>query len=159
MKKTAAIRTLTALLSLIMLFSVLTACTKPDSGSGEDQTSSTADAATTEAPSNTDGNGFLLDDIPETVNFNNSTVRFLVWSDVENPEFEITEQSDNAIDNAIYTRNKTVERRLGVKLEFDAIPGNYGNQKSFISAAESRISAGSTGPHIMAAYSLCPSRK
>ena len=34
MKKTAAIRTLTALLSLIMLFSVLTACTKPDSGIG-----------------------------------------------------------------------------------------------------------------------------
>ena len=154
MKKTTALRALTALLSLMMLFSVLTACTKPDGGNGEDQSSSTTDTATTETPSSTDENGFLLDDIPETVNFNNSTVRFLVWSDVENPEFEITEQSDNAIDNAIYTRNKTVERRLGVKLEFDAIPGNYGNQKSFISAAESRISAGSTGPHIMAAYSL-----
>ena len=80
MKKTTALRALTALLSLMMLFSVLTACTKPDGGNGEDQSSSTTDTATTDTPSSTDENGFLLDDIPETVNFNNSTVRFLVWS-------------------------------------------------------------------------------
>lgn len=149
-------RALSLFICILMLVSGLVACAKPDAGNDGTSSAETDTAAVTpETTSNVDENGFLRDDLPESLNFNDSTVRFLVWSDVENNEFEIAELGDNAVDNAIYKRNKTVERRLGVKLEFEAIPGNYGNQQSFIAAAQTRISAGTDStPHIMAAYSL-----
>lgn len=157
MKKSFLSRITAISLCLFMLVTSLIACAKPDSGNTGDTTTAATDSTvpTPETSSNTDENGFLLDDLSPDLNFGNSTVRFLVWSDVENNEFEIAEQSDNAVDNAIYLRNKTVERRLGVTFEFEAIPGNYGNQRNFISTAQTRISAGSSyAPHIMAAYSL-----
>lgn len=157
MKKSFLSRITAVSLCLFMLVTSLIACAKPDSGNTGDTTTAATDSTvpTPETSSNTDENGFLLDDLSPDLNFGNSTVRFLVWSDVENNEFEIAEQSDNAVDNAIYLRNKTVERRLGVTFEFEAIPGNYGNQRNFISTAQTRISAGSSSaPHIMAAYSL-----
>lgn len=157
MKKIFLSRITAVSICFFMLLTSLIACVKPDSGNTGDSTTAATDstAQTPETSSNTDENGFLLDDLSPDLNFGNSTVRFLVWSDVENNEFEIAEQSDNAVDNAIYLRNKTVERRLGVTFEFEAIPGNYGNQRNFISTAQTRISAGSpSAPHIMAAYSL-----
>lgn len=150
-------RVLSALLCLLMLTSVLAACAKPEVPGTDTTLPETTEAPVSipETTSNTDENGFLLDDLPADLKFNDATVRFLVWSDVENTEFEVSEQSDNAVDNAIYKRNKTVERRLGVKLDFEAIPGNYGNQKNFIATAQTRISAGGdAAPHILAAYSL-----
>lgn len=90
---------------------------------------------------------------PKNPVFEGDTVTLLVWSDVENPEFEITEQTGDLISDAIYERNKTVEDMLNVKLSFVASPGNFGNRQNFVAAAQNMIYSG-TELDIMAAYSL-----
>lgn len=82
MKKSFLSRITAVSLCLFMLVTSLIACAKPDSGNTGDTTTAATDSTvpTPETSSNTDENGFLLDDLSPDLNFGNSTVRFLVWS-------------------------------------------------------------------------------
>lgn len=85
-----------------------------DSGSvGGDESSSTPDE-------DHDKDGYLLDDLPDNLDFGDKTFTFLAWKDVEHPEFGVEEDYDssNITLKALYNRIKTVEERLGVKIEF-----------------------------------------
>ena len=65
-----------------------------------------------------DADGYLNDQLPRNLSFGGEEIRLLYWSDVEMQEFEAEEQKDGElINNAIFSRNETVEDRLGVSLE------------------------------------------
>lgn len=160
MKNSTILRSLTAILSALALTVCMISCNdekSPSPGSSGSVTSqvtqSDTDASDTTTRPLTDPNGFLIDDLPQDLHFGNADVNFLVWSDVENPEFDITEATGDTVNDAIYYRNLRVEERLGVNLVFDAVPGNYNNQKKFVSTAEARLMSGEP-LDIMAAYSL-----
>ena len=83
---------------------------KPDTpaSSGGEQTESLYDA-----------DGYLNDQLPRDLNFDKEKVKLLYWSDVEMQEFEAEAQKDGElVNNAIFSRNKTVEDRLGVSLKW-----------------------------------------
>lgn len=152
-------RTLAIVLAMLMLVATLVACAQP----GDSADTTTAATADTQAPTGDNGTPadtsadvttlYVEDEIPEELNFNNTTISILYWSDVEQPEFEVLEQTGDIVNDAIYLRNLNTETRIGVDLNFVGTPGNYNNQKNFVSTVLNSISSG--GEHdIFSGYSM-----
>ncbi len=150
-------RTLAAALAALLACASLAACagdSTPADTTAPPSDTTAAPAVTepvTESPY--DEAGFLKDDLPADLSFGGKEISFLVWEDVENPEFEVEAINGEIVNDAIYNRNRTVEERLDVKLVFDETPGNYANQKAFLSRAQN-ITLSGQPLDIMAAYSL-----
>ncbi|MBO7376760.1 MAG: hypothetical protein J6V01_06605 [Clostridia bacterium] len=123
------------LLSLATLLSLF-ACAKtgePDTTTAAVQTNDT-EAEVTEA-STVDGQGFLLDSVPDGLNYD-TTIHVLYWDDYTMTEFFVDEIDGNNIDSAIYTRNARVESRLGVDLQYTGCPGSSSVESTYIAKAE-----------------------
>ncbi len=107
------------ILSLLLLTSLtagLFAC-----GSDTPSVSDTTEPApsdTTEA-SPYDENGFLLDNLPDELDFGGQTVTIYVRGDTIDSEFN-NEGDGDIVNDAVYERNLAVQERLGVNLEFFA---------------------------------------
>ena len=156
-------------MALMMLAGVSVACAQNNADNPADVTTTVAavdttapagadtsapgdDTADTTAPSNVDSNGFLLDDLPSDLNFNNAEVYVLHW-EAERDEFQSEGISgDNIMDN-IYQRNINIEDRLGVALTFEESPGNNGNLNKFKQKVENSFQAGERVYDIIATYS------
>lgn len=151
MAKTHLQRALCLVLVLVMLFATLCACvndpeTPDDSQKQNDDTqaSSTPNDSSSDKGNETESETKEDDDLPE-LNFNNETFTFLAWEDVELPEFGIDEKtydSSDITERALYERIKTVEARLGVKIEFVYKEGDSGKVNSFTSAVGAAVSGG-----------------
>lgn len=145
------------LLSVVLLTAVLVACATPDDGSETAET--TTAVADVNTPSDTaetttaqPGETTPID-VPVIEQKFNSDVIILYWEDVEQPEFEVEEQSGDTVNDAIYFRNTNVEDQLAVDLIFVGTAGNFNNQKNFIQTAFNGINSG--GEHdIFAGYSM-----
>ena len=143
MKKYA--RIIALLLAVITVLAMAVSCAE---GSGEDDTS--AQAVNTEGtPEETtasiyDADGYLLDNLPDNLNYNGETVKILYWSDCEREEFEITEDelSGNIVNDAIFKRNANTEERLGVKFEWYSTKGNNSNIQNFTNYVTNLYSSG-----------------
>ena len=174
MKKHMLSRVLCVLLSLLVLMPIV-ACGKTDSGDGTATTTAAAagDSTTTaaqggestsatEATENTDANGYLKDDIDPSVNFGGKTVSLLHWNDAEHEEFVAESLNGELINDAIYNRNRTVEERLGVKIEFIGTKGDTNNEEPFALKLSTSISAGDHAYDMISAYSyttgMCAAR-
>lgn len=162
MKHNRIKKMLSMLLASLTLLCLFVSCTTPKdpvdtAGAQGTETDGVQSGDTTGAPDETtppvDENGYLLDNLPSDLRYDGKKVRFLVWSDVENVEFYVKEQTGESVNDAIYFRNMAVEDRLGITMEFSEALGNYNNQKGFVEAAENMIMSGAE-LDIMAAYSL-----
>ena len=116
-----------------------------------DTTGATTTVTETESPY--DANGYLKSDLPEDLHFGDATVTILYWNDVENPEFESDGINGDIVNDAIYTRNMTVEEKLGVKLAFEHTKGNVSNIAEFKSVVGTAYTAGENTYDLIAAYS------
>ncbi len=146
----------------IMLFAMLAAlllgsvsCTNPGE---EERASETVNAADdrTQADNIQDGydeNRYLLDDVPEGLNFENAEVTFLIWSEHSMTEFYSDQMSGDLIGDEIFKRNDTVENRLGVELKFVSTPGNADNMQAYAKKAQTDVSSGACDYDIYASYS------
>lgn len=144
---------LAAILSASVCFALVSCGDLPDeSGAG----SSTADAETTAEDTSYlyDENGLLKDSLPEGLNFNNSVCHVLGWQTTRN-EFYVEELTEERVNDSIYTRNKNVESRLGVSLDFNLIKGDNANMNAFVTQAEASIGSGSGEYDIIGCYSMC----
>ena len=107
---------LLCLLCLLLCFAtVLISCGKDPSP----EPGSESDSATNTEPATDDGldeNGYLRDTLP-ALDYGNETISILCWK-AENPEFDASGLSGDAIENAVYSKNKLVEKRLNVSLRF-----------------------------------------
>jgi hypothetical protein len=123
-------RTLAIVLAMLMLVATLVACAQPGD-SVDTTTAATVDTTAPSGDSNTPADTtasdettlYVEDEIPEELNFNNTTVSILYWDDVEKPEFEVLEQTGDIVNDAIYMRNLNTETRIGVDLNFVGTPG------------------------------------
>ena len=152
------------LIAMLLILSFMLTAIACGSGKKEEETTvnteSTAasDATTTEATTAQtenpyDENGYLKSDLPEDLNFGGATITILYWDDVENPEFESDGITGDIVNDAIYTRNITVEEKLGVKFNFVHTKGNVSNISKFKNFVGTAYTAGETDYDLIAAYS------
>lgn len=120
---------------------------------GPDTTKDTSASAETESGALTDAGGYLLDNLPDTIDYGGKTVTVLYWNDVEHTEFEVENITGDLVEDAIYSRNRAAESRLGVTLSYYGIPGNVNNIASFVKAVETMIQAGDHSYDIVGSYS------
>ncbi len=154
---------LSLVLAVLMILGCLAACA--DKEEAPEQTSVAASGTTAAAsieestvPEDTgryDSEGFLLDDLPE-LNFNKK-IRILGWKEVTFKEFNTSEATSNTVDEAIYNRNRAVEDRLNVVLEYTVVAGNNSNfKKEYWDNAQAMNNVGEVD--LFAAYAMAPSR-
>ena len=148
-------RTLSMILAMLMLLALVATavgCGKSGDEPAADTTTAavgggeatsedvaTTTAATTESPY--DANGYLKDDLDESLNFGGEEFHILAWEH-SLPEFEVEEQTGNVIENAVYLRNANTEDRLGVELKFTIIKGNSAAFQEFCQEVSKSVNAG-----------------
>lgn len=150
--KTHTVKILAAVISAVLLFLCLSACATPQS-KGDDTTTAAADPDIAEPGTTADPAEQLS--LPEDLNLGGATMGVLYWSDVENLEFFSSDPQNiiDKVEDAINRRNRMVEERMQVTLDFIPHAGNAGNLKSFVSFIDSSIQAGDHSFDIIAGYS------
>ena len=124
----------------------------------------TTDAAATNAPAGTNAPEvvttvaedtlFAPSDIPADLKFTGETIKFLYWSDVENPEFFVEDATGESVNDAIFYRNARIEEQFGVTLEFTGIKGNFSNQKDFVNQCVNSTQSGADAHDFFCGYSM-----
>ncbi len=148
-------RILAGVLAALMLLP-LAACAG-DSTDTTDTTAASAEAATTPAPETApthDADGYLLDGIPDDLDYDGATVNFLYWSDATMPEFFVEDLTGDIVGDSIFKRNEIVEERLGVKLEYVGTKGNSSNRDAYVAAARNAVNTQEGIYDIFASYSM-----
>ena len=160
MKKNTIIRLVAFLMLATMMISAFAACA--ETGTPDETTGSAGDGAQTQAPveettadPTRDKNGYLKDDIPEDLKFNED-ITLLVWDDVEHEEFEIAYEdlSGDIVEQSLYDRNSKVEERLGLTLNFIRVNGNADNVSGFNSYVNNSVSINAREFDVIGTYSL-----
>lgn len=148
-------------LASMMLLGMLAACSNADGDSQQTNDPAVTTAApavgdttpTETADPTVDANGYKRDDLPADLNFNNETITMLYWEDAEKPEFFVEDYTGEVVNDALLNRNRKVEERIGVKLEFVGTKGNYNNQANFVTQAQNSVNSGGD-IDIFAGYSM-----
>ena len=128
---------------------MLAACTLGESGT-ETTTGTESEFETTE--SLYDENGYLLDSLPDDLNFGGKEFRIFTWSNQTNWEWDADGITGDIIGDAIYNRKLTVEERMGVKLVITKQAGEWENRNSFIQAVANNVLAGAQAFDIVGQY-------
>ena len=169
MKSLTLRRSISLLLTVLMLLLTLVtavACSDPVDNSGEtnDEVITPAgdngsSGATTPAPEG-DGDGSEVttpsgelkdDDLPEDLDFGQESIDFLAWKQGVT-EYFAESQNGDAVNDAIYYRNIDVEERLGVKLNFEIIPGNSSAFREYCQTVMNTVNAGDSSYDALACY-------
>ncbi len=143
-------RAISVLTAVMMIAAALVSCAKNIPGGDGDTTPGIAQT-TAPAPEDT---GEKLS-LPDDLTLGGETMGVLYWSDVENPEFFV-EESDNIGDkvlDAINNRNKMLEKRMDVKLDFIPREGRNSKLKDFVTYIDASYGAGDHAFDIIAGYS------
>lgn len=141
------------LISLFLLASMaaatLASCGGDGSGTNNDTTASSGETTTEAVDTNLDSHGFLKDEIPADTKFGGAEVSMLIREAKANTEFFVEEATGDIVDDALVSRNNKVEERLGVKLNFITMPGEWGDRDNFNGAIKQSVLAGD------GAYDIC----
>ncbi len=157
MKSTSFKRHLSLVMAVVMLLlTLVTAVACADSGDDkpDDTTPSGGVADTTPAlggEDTTPGDGLEADDLPDDLDFGQESIDFLAWNQGVT-EYFAEEQNGDAVNDAIYYRNITVEERLGVKLNFEVIPGNSGAFRDYCQTVMTTVNSGDHSYDALACY-------
>lgn len=151
MKKNVWIRLLGLMLALLTLASVLASCggggdgTPTDSESGEEVTT-----APQETGPATDENGYLLDSVPDDLDYDNKDFTIMGWKD-RATDFDGAEDAKDTVEYATFSRNMRVENRLNINLKFDV--STAGGNSAMSDYASHVANAGGTFD-LLGCYSL-----
>ena len=141
--------------AILMLLSAFVSC--GTNGNQEDTTPDTTAAADVSevetADPRYDEQGFLRDQLPDNLNYKDTTINILAWDDVEHEEFEAEQDGDTVL-SAIYTRNNNVEKRLGVKLNYIRVKGNADHKTEWCNHVANSVKINAREFDIVAGYSL-----
>ena len=137
---------------LSMLLGLVACGDKPEGpadGTGAQNGTTAGSPATTDEPSIKDG-------LDPSLNFGGREVNFLSWIAPYNTDFYAEIDIGDPVSDAVYERNMTVEKRLGVSLYTKFIDGDNANQASFVNAVLAETNAGGkTSFDVIASYSMC----
>lgn len=136
----------------ILLVAVLSACS---SGGTAADTTKASDTTKPDDGKKYDANGYLLDQIPSDLNYNNATIKILATKE-QLPKTFVENETGERLNDALYSRIRTVEERLGVTLEFISQPGQWNDRESFMATVQNSVSAGTQDYDLIMAYNLIP---
>ena len=155
-----------ALFLLVMMILSAVACSTPNDGE-ETTADTTASSQETTGGSNdgetesdtvqetlypVDKNGYMLDDLPETMDLDED-VCILYWSDVEMTEFKVEEPTGHNVDDEIYWRNTETELRLNIHFNWVGTRGDGNNRNAYADFLGASLEAGDRTYDIVATYS------
>jgi len=133
-------RILSAFILAALLVPAMIACGGDNAEvTSETTTADTASAVETE-PTH-DENGYLLDELPDDLDFEGRTVNILKWNHYESVDFNVEEETGDILNDALYNRNRTVEERLNVVLEFPEVTARD-NGQALIQALQATVMSG-----------------
>jgi hypothetical protein len=136
------------------MFVSLPGCMQNEDQPAETTTQPAASDETSKSPDEGyDENGYILDNLPDDLNFQNAEVTFLIWEDCPMLEFFVEGLNGEIINDAIFERNRIVEDRLGVKLNYVATLGNDTHMAAYMQKAEADLTSGACEYDIYAGYS------
>lgn len=161
--KNTFVKVISLILTLVFCLSVVACVKQPANDDESSSDSSTKGPEATVAPSDSDSESKTeevttsgTDNLPD-LNYNGKTVTMLYWSDVEKVEFVPKNNAEwdmsDTVQKALYSRNETVQSRLGITLEFEGTPGNTNNVDKFVTKAKADIASASPVYDLFAAYS------
>ncbi|MBR4013611.1 MAG: extracellular solute-binding protein [Clostridia bacterium] len=109
-------KALSLILALLLLCSTL--LTVGCSNKEDDETGDySMEVSTADDGTRYDENGYLMDDLPEDLDWDGKEINILTCEEFA-PSVCPTEINNTALNDTSYTRNKIIEERLGVKLNF-----------------------------------------
>lgn len=129
-----------AAVQLLLIVSCGTQKAEPDASSGTEPAPATN--AAQETGDAYDENGYLLDGIPDDLDFSGQTVSIYVRGDRLNTEF-LAEETGDIVDDAVFARNRTIEERLNVTLNYTANTSEdyWGTRDVFLNTVRSSVMA------------------
>lgn len=130
-----------ALLSIVMIFS-LVACKKTaDQGEGDTTAAQETTQASGEQPEGPvykyDANGYVMDNLPDDLDFEDEEFNILMWKEWVRYDF-VANEKDPVTDWAeeLIERQYFVEDRLNVSINISTEAGNWDHRKEFLSKVE-----------------------
>ena len=145
-------RILSLLLGVIMLLAVLLNTVGCASDEEEETGEYTREISTADDGLRYDEKGYLMDDIPEDLNYDGKEVNILTCREMSYtvcPE----EIQNVVLYDTVYNRNLIIQDRLGVKLNWVLVEGVASTMDTFIQAT---ANAGEGDYDLICAYSLTP---
>ena len=134
--------------ALLLFAALLVSCgqeaTAPTETDSVSETTPVTEAVT-EAP---------RDSLPDDLDFGGTTVNLFMRNDMPLAEFDITEDSGDIVDSAIFQRNSTVAERLNVTFNHIGHPCAWGDIPNFTAQVEKSVLAGDGAYDIVGAYSM-----
>ncbi len=148
--RTMSASILSAVLAVLLFMPVLVSC----AANNENQTAVTTAAGSLNSDEMTvvETTGSINDDLPDNLNYGNKTFTFLAWNQTT-VEYSAEENTGDIVNDAIYSRNTTVEARLGVDLNYIMLDGNSASFSNFCTTAENSVLAGTGSYDAIACYS------
>lgn len=125
MKKNVWIRLLGLMLALLTLASVLASCGGGGEGTPTDSRDDEGTTGPQETGPETDENGYLLDSVPDGLDYDNEDFVIMGWKE-KAVDFTAEQSSKDTVEYQTYVRNTNVEDRLNIHLVFD-VANNGGN--------------------------------
>ncbi|MBQ4459530.1 MAG: hypothetical protein II911_03930, partial [Clostridia bacterium] len=135
------LRILAALLLAAMLIPAMMACGGDGGKAAVGTTAAQETAEAVETDPTHDENGFLLDDIPDDLDYDGTTVNILKWNHYESKDFNVEEENGEILNDALYNRNRTTEERLNVVLQFPEVTGRD-NGAELMKTVQSSVMSG-----------------
>lgn len=130
-------------ISILLLFSMLLSL--PACGNTPDSDTETTDDTSADGTSvedDTSAEDIIPDNIPEGTDLGGATVNIYVRGDTIDTEFD-SEETGDIVDDAIFMRNRAIEEKLNVKLEYisNTSADFWGSQDTFKSTVKSSVLA------------------
>ncbi len=120
---------------LLLVVLLLSSCGVQPGGQPGEQTT---DASVTTAPADTTPAEPTPRDYLPTGAYNNKQVNILLRSDSKN-EFSVEEITGDRVGDAVYKRNREIEKNLGVQLNYIDIEGTYSNRQNYLNTIAASI--------------------
>lgn len=129
-------QTLKIAVALFLALSTLFCFGCSDKGDGDEDTGSNSSVSTAD-------DGYVKDQLPDSLNYGGKTVSIIHWVS-EVTEFDCKSLTGELINDACYHRDRKVEERLGVKLEYIQQAGgpNDGEVTEYCNAVQNASAAG-----------------
>jgi hypothetical protein len=149
-------RKITALLLLILMVISIAACAQVRDGGEGGTTAADSGATVTAAETEMlyDANGYILDRLPQKIDFGGEQLTMLFWSDRQYQEFFANELNGENVNDAIFNRNLKVGERLNDTVRYVGEPGNASYYNSFAQKVIVDVDSGTGEYDIVAGYSL-----
>ena len=135
-------KTLVMLLIFALTIGIFTSCAS-ETTPGTNDTTVTGDNSAGEETtvSNVDANGYLLDTLPSDLDFGGETVDIVVRESIAAKEFYVPEMTGDIVDDAMYMRNRSIEERMNVKINFIEMAGEWAERETMNEAIRASVMA------------------